>query len=292
MRKHADMSSTLKILDVVVNDITSITISFTESLTFNLIPANISIIATNPDIPNSNVLQIQINKNFLNVICQPLTPLASYFIKLQSIPQHPFESLNGDAVIMANGVANQFLITAPQEPSNTIKTYLNSYFQGNIYNTSDTNNTVISKYINSLSNNLSRALYDIRQAGNENYLSFDVIDKQHIRGLGPYDRLNQESAYEITRVGRTPTGTNTSTTFPFTIFPSFPVTLQRQINTDILTANSIDLVGAFNINTFVLNINNAPVTRVNSIVFNLNTSNPIYTYNISTLGYQIQNSRY
>jgi hypothetical protein len=283
---------TLRIISATAIDSTNINIVFTEALTSNLIPSNISIIANTINIPDSQVLEIKINGSTLSLVCQPLTPLATYFVQLQSLSQYPFESLNGDAIIMENGVANQYLITAPQDPDNVIKNYLNSYFQGNIYNTADSSDTLVSKYINSLANNLSRALYDIRQAGNENYLSFTVTDEQQTRGAGAYDRLNEESAYEIIRVGRTPTGTNVSNTFQFTNFPNYPVTLQRQINTDILTANSIDVAGFFNINTFTLNLNNSPVTRVDSITFNLNTSNQVYTYDISKLGYQIQNSRY
>src|SRR5208282_5534760 len=41
-----------------------------------------------------------------------------------------------------------------------------------------------------------------------------------------------------------------------------------------------------------LNLSNSPVTQVTSIVFTLLTANPLYTYNIQLLGYQLQSSRY
>jgi hypothetical protein len=281
----------LRILNVKVVDSTNISITFTENLTPHLTTSNISILSETPNVPSSEVQTIRISGATLSLTCQPLTPLAAYFITLQSVTNHPFESINGDAIVSTDGVSNRYLITAPLSANNPVKNYLDSFLQGNIYNNDD-DNTVIAKYIQSLSVNISRALYDIRQVKNENYLSFDVIDEQKIRGGGPFDRLNEEGAYEILRVGRTPAGTAVSHTFAFDPFPSFPVTLQRQDNVETLTANSVDDPGFFNINSLTFNFSSSPVTKVTSITFTLNTADPIYVYNIEQLGYQIKNSRY
>lgn len=281
----------LRILDIEVIDSTDINITFTDTLSPNLVTSNVSILADTPNVPDSEVLSVKISGNTLSVICQPLTPMASYFVQLKSVPFHTFESLHGDAILSEDGVSNKYLITAPLEPNNPIRNYLNAFFQDNIYKNED-DNTIIAKYIQSLSIILSRALYDIRQVKNENYLNFDVIDEQQFRGGGPFDRLNEEAAYEILRVGRTPTGSKVSATFPFDDFPSYPITLQKQSNVETLKPNSIDDIGIFNINTLTLNLSNNPITKVNSIVFTFANANPIYTYNIETLGYQIQDSRY
>src|SRR5574338_55885 len=281
----------LRIQNVVVTDSTSISITFTDDLTSNLITSNVSIITDTTGVPSSEVTALKINGAVLSITCQPLTPLASYFIELQSIPLHPFESINGDARIVEDGISNKYAITGPLAPENPIKNYLDAFLYGNIYNNTD-DNTLVAKYIKGLSTILAKALYDIRQAGNENYLSFNVIDEFKSRGEGPFDRLDEESAYEIMRVGRTPAATAVTTTFPFEFFPSYPITLQRQFNNEILTPNSIDDDGFFNINTFTFNFSNSPVTRVDSIVFSLNTVNPVYVYDIEKYGYQIKNSRY
>src|SRR5258708_215468 len=104
---------TLRIVNVQVVDSTDISITFTEDLTPNLFPLNVSIISDTINIPESQVLTVTITGATLSLICQPLTPLASYFITLQSVPQHIFESVNGDARISEDGVSNKFLITAP-----------------------------------------------------------------------------------------------------------------------------------------------------------------------------------
>ena len=280
----------LRIVSVQVVDSSNIDVTFTEDLTPHLITSNVSIISDTPGAPSSDVLIIKITGSMMSLVCQPLTPMADYFLTFQSIlPSYPFQSVNGDAVMPEDGITNKYLITAPLDSNNPIKNYLDSYFSGNIYEHKDSN-TIVAKFIQSLSIQLSRALYDIRQVQNENYLSFNIIDEQKIRGTGPFDRLNEESAYEIIRVGRTATGANITNTFQFDPFPSFPVTLQKQSNVETLTANSIDAPSYFNINSLTLNLSNFPVTKVTSIIFTLNSST--YTYDITKYGYQILDSRY
>lgn len=281
----------LRIVDVKVNDNSNIDIYFTEKLTSNLIASNISIISENPNTPSSEVLLIKVINNYISITCQPLTPAAAYFITLSSKPLHPFISINGSAKISEDGISNKYLITAPIESDNVVKNFFLSYFKENIYQIDD-NDTVAAKYINSLSTIFSKALYDIRQIKNENYLSFTINDEQKSRSAGPFDRLNEEGAYEIIRVGRTPTEARVSSLFSFDAFPSYPITLQKQDSAESLKVNSIDEIGYFNINNFTLNLTNYPITKVNSIIFTLNSANPIYVYNISELGYQITNSRY
>jgi hypothetical protein len=285
------MTKNLRIVNVQVTSSSSIQATFTETLTPNLVTSNVSILANTPSVPDSQVLSVSVVGSVLTVTCIPLIPLAAYFIQFQSTPQNPFQSVNGDAVILQDGVSNKYLITGSMDPDNPVKDYLVKFFNGNIYATDD-ETSVISQYINSLATNLARALYDIRQVQNENYLSFQVVDEQQFRGAGPYDRLYEEGAYEVMRVGLTATNAIATSTLVFTDFPDFPVTLQQQNNQETLKPGSTDQPGIFNINNLTLNLNNSPVTQAISIVFTLLTANPVYTYNIDLLGYQIENSRY
>jgi hypothetical protein len=286
------MTTTLRIVNVQVTSISSISATFTENLTPNLVPANVSIISQTAGAPDAQALIVSVSEATINIISQPLTPLAVYSLQFQSVPQYPFQSVNGDAVIASNGIANVILITAPQSPDNPVANYLSTFYNGSIYDAMQNPNSVVSNYINSLSTNLARALYDIGQLKNENYLELDIVDEQHVRGAGPFDRLLQEGAYEVSRVGINPTNAALTAAISYTNFPSFEVTLQGQNVAETLTANSMDEVGFFNIDDLILNLSNFPVTILNSVVFTLGTNNPIYTYNIATLGYQIQSSVY
>jgi hypothetical protein len=286
------MSAILRIQTVEVTSISTITVTFNQSITPLLIPGNVSIVSQTPGAPNSQALIVSVTEATLQITCQPLTPLASYFLQFQSVPGYPFQALNGGAFISSTGPTNQYLITAPQSPDNPVANYLASFYNGSIYDAMENPNSVVSQYINSLSTNLARALYDIGQLKNENYLELDIVDEQHVRGAGPFDRLYQEAAYLVSRVGINPTNAALTASLPYVVFPSFQVTLQGQNATEILTANSLDQIGFFNIDDLTLNLANSPVTILTSLVFTLGTNNPIYTYNIQDLGYQIQSSIY
>ena len=281
----------LRIKDVKIIDSSNIDVTFTEQLTSNIAVSNVTITSNTTNVPDSDILKVKVNGNKLSINCQPLTQQAVYDLIFKSTSQNQFISINGTARIVEDGVMNKFIIIGPIEPNNPVKDFLTSFFNDNIYNVED-DQTIINKYIKSLSINLAKALYDIRQVKNENYLSFNVIDEQKTRSAGPFDRLNEECAYEIIRVGRTPTGTNSTKIFTFDIFPDYPVTLQKESNTEILTVDSSDTIGKFNVNNLTLNLSSKPVTKINSIIFTLATENPEYEYDIETLGYQIKDSRY
>jgi len=285
------MTTALRITNVAIVSSTQIDVSFTETLTSNLVPSNVSILSQTNNIPDSEVQQLSVTGNVLSITCQPLTPYADYFLQFQSVGGHPFQSTNGDAKISEDGVSNKMIIIGPLPPDNPVNDFLQSFYQNNIYKTEDTT-TVINKYIQSIAINFAKALYDIRQVKNENYLSFTIVDEIHTRGEGPFERLYEEAAYEVFRVGFTTTNSPVSTAFVFEEFPSYPVTLQRQLATEIIQPSSTNNDGTFNIDTLTFNLSNNPVTRVNSIVFTLTTVNPVYEYDISKLGYQILNSRY
>lgn len=285
------MTAILRIVNVAINDSSSISVTFTAALTDNLTPANVSIISQTNNVADSGVLEVTVSGSTLNITCQPMIQFADYFLQFQSVENFPFISVNGNAQISMDGVSNRTLITGPISSDNPVLDFLQSFYQNNIYNITDPT-TVVSSYIQSIAVNFSRALYDIRQCKNENYLSITIVDELHQRGPGPSDRLFEESAYNVFRVGYNPTTDPVSTSFVFADFPTFPVTLQRQIVRESSVPASNDNNGSFNINTLTFNLDHHPVSKVNSIIFTLFTAQPVYNYNIQKLGYQIENSEY
>lgn len=281
----------LRILNVEVIDSTNIKVTFTDNLVPNLGTSNVSIIADTPNVPDAQVQGVRISGANFSINCLPLSPLAAYFLEFRSTNTQPFISIHGESRLPEDGVTNRYLILGPLDSDNPVRNYLGAFLNGNIYDIDD-ENTVVNKYVKALSVAMSRALYDIRQVKNENYLSFTTIDERKIRGPGAFDRLNQEGAYEIIRLGRGPTTANAVASFSEEEFPSFPITLQRQQVAESVSASSLDQVGTFNINSLTFNLSSYPVTRVTSIIFTFATINPIYTYDIETLGYQIKDSRY
>ena len=276
----------LRVSDVKVLSSSSISVSFSEILTENLSTSNVSIFSETINVPDPQVLGISIKNNEIIVDCTPLTNLATYYFIFKSTTKYPFISLNNDSKLLEDGIGNKYIFTGPLEDENIIKNFLLSFFKENIYNLYD-DTTNISKYINSISMNLSKALYDIRQSKNENFLYFNVIDEQKNRGSGPFDRLNEESAYEIVRVGYTPTNTLATNYLNFDSFPYYPVSLKSEIAVENLILDTNNELGVFNLNDLILNLKNNYVLKINSIIFN-NSIN----YNIEKYGYSIFNSKY
>jgi len=281
----------LRISGVQIVSSTTISVTFTENLVNNLVTSNVLIKSETPNVPDPSILKIAVSKKTLNIECQPLTDLAGYYIYFQSVSGHPFISVNGTAKLIEDGIANKYFIVGPVDTNNPVQLYLNNFLKDGVYDLENTN-SLISTYVRSLSQNLVKALYDIRQLGNENYLSLDIIDEKKIRGEGAFDRLLEEGAYDVFRVGRTTTGFTTSKKFIYTETPTYPITLQQESALQTLTSDSINEVGKFNINDLILNLTNFPVTKLKSLVFTLNTANPIFTYDIPKLGYQILDSKY
>ena len=271
------MTAILRIVNVAINSSSSISVTFTAALTSNLIPANVSILAQTSNVGDSQVLSVDVSGSTLTITCQPMIQFADYFLQFQSVENYPFISVNGNAQISMDGVSNRVIITGPISSDNPVLDFLQSFYQNNIYNITDPT-TVVSSYIQSIAVNFARALYDIRQCKNENYLSVTIVDELHQRGPGPSDRLFEESAYNVFRVGLNPTSDPISTSFVFTEFPTFPVTLQRQIVTETAVTASNDNPGSFNINTLTFNLKHNPVSKVDSIVFTLFTDHHIVAY--------------
>ena len=280
----------LRIVSIVVDNSANITATFNANLNEDIGVANMSIVSQTAGAPDSFALIVNVVGNILNINVNPLTPQASYLLTFLSTPTVPFKSLNGDAFLPQDGVSNQYFLTAPIAPGNPIQTYFNNFLQDNVYNTGPT--TTITQYVNALSTTLSQALYDIRQTRNENYLSFTVVDEFQTRGAGPFDRLAEESAYEVLRVAKTPTHAFVSSTTNVPSFPAYEVSLIAAPNTENLTPNSVDIIGAFNINTLQLDLSKIDVIILTSVVFVYNSALQPYTYDISRFGYRILNSNY
>ena len=282
----------LRVLSVTVVDSTTITATFTENITSTINTTNVSIISNLDIVPNPQVLITSVSGNTLTITTQPLTTQAAYFITFASTPSSPFRSLNGDALLVEDGVTNVILILGPADSNNPVLNFLINYLRDQVYDGIHDSSSFVYKLLQSYAINMARALYDVRQSKNENYLSFTIVDERKIRGSGPFDRLVEEGAYEIDRVGINPTGTNSILSVSFTNFPDNPVSLLASSATDILSLSSNNTTDTFNIDNFVLTVSNHPVIILESVIFTYTDGRLPYTYPIDIHGYQLLNSLY
>lgn len=280
----------LRLISFTVNDSTSLSVKFNYSLSPLISVENIIISSQTIGISDPLVLKVLINDNTLNIITQPLVPGAAYITSFSSTENILFKSINGNATILNDGINNKYLFIGLVGDGNPIKNSLLSFFKNSVYDFE--NPSILSKYIDGISSLLSKALYNIGQTKNDNYLSFTVKDELKTRGNGAYDRLNQEGAYEVIRVAETITGTTLSEIIEIDSFPSFPVSLLSTNMVDTLSISNSDTKNSFNIKTLTLNCSKSPLIILNGITFVYNSVLSPFNYNVSTLGYQIQESQY
>jgi hypothetical protein len=282
----------LRVVQVKVISSTSIEATFTEKLTPTLTIANVSIVTNLASVPNPAVLKVSVAGNILTITTQPLTPQASYFITFQSVPSSVFKSLNGDAILFMDGITNVVMILGPADANDPVLNFLINYLGDQVYDGVYDPASTIYKLLQTYASVMGKALYDARQLKNENYLSYTVVDERKIRGSGAFDRLVEEGAYEIDRVGINPTGANSVLTIPFSAFPNNPVSLLGVVATELVTLASDNTASTFNIDTFILTVQKSPVTILQSVVFTYTDGRLPYTYPINLHGYRIFNSLY
>lgn len=284
------MVDNLRVSSITAVSSLEINATFTAPLNPNITVGNIEILSQTPGVPNPEIRKVKVATNSLQISILPLTALAVYTVAFKSTSEVKFNSLNTEALLLEDGIANKQFLIAPVDSTNHAKEYILNYLRENVYNTED--GTVLSAYINTLSTILSTALYDIRQAKNENYLSITIKDEQKTRSAGAFDRLNEESAYEIIRVGKTPSGSSSILSLDFNEFPTDPVTLLRAASSESLSISSLDKSGNFNINTFILTLSKRFITKINSIIFTYSDGHLAYTYDVTKYGYQILDAKY
>lgn len=276
----------LRVTRIRVSANNAIRVEFSNSLDPLINKSNIDIDPILANLPKPQVLDVKVRDKLLYIQANHLTPFANYTVTFQSSDTQRFKSLNGSEFLLEDGKNNTEVVQGAAQPNNTIKNALIDYLSNNIYNLDGSN--FVSKIIDSQSEFLARGLYDIGQAANDNYLEHIVEDERHVRGKGPWDRLNQEGAFEIIRVGLNETDFTKSLSFSFDEFPRDRITLQRtDVNSETLVAGT----GAGTFNGFILTVQNKPVTKLSSVTIFYRNGDTA-EYSIPTLGYQIKSPVY
>lgn len=275
----------LRLLSIKVVDSVTIVAQFTEPLDSLINVANVEISSNVPDVPDPKVLEVSVRGPELSITLQPLTPYSNYFVTFKSTDLFKFKSVNG-SFLFEDGATNVAMVLGAEDPADPVRDLLTGYLKDNIYSLE--NGSLIRDAINSQSTVVSQALHDIGQLKNDNYLTITITDEAKTRGSGPFDRLNEEGAYEIIRVGINPAGSTTSTSQSFTSFPSGPITLQT-----IMVSNE-KLIAGTGDNTFdglILTVDNRFVTKLKNVTIEYQDGST-GIYDISVFGYQILEPRY
>lgn len=276
----------LRINRFLATDSRSFRVEFTDSINPNIGAANIEIESNDTGVATPVIQSTRINGSILYVTTTPMVPMAAYFVTLKSVAGAPFSNFNGTEFLYEDGKTNVVLMLGPAVQDNEIKNNLKTYLSEQVYNLDPGDLT--DDILTSQGDIISRALYDIGQLKSDNYLEITVTDERKTRAKGPYDRLNEEGAFEVLRVGTTDTGSNLDASFFYESFPRDIVTLQRtEVDNESLAFGEGQ--GTFLGN--VLTVAKTPVTKLNSVIFQY-ADGYQREYPIDQYGYQLKSNRY
>jgi hypothetical protein len=282
------VNSILRISDVKVTNSTTIVATFSHNLNTNISADNVAVTAQNLNISDPKITAASVKGNILTITCRPLTSQVFYYVKFVS-GTVDFTDTSSTFHLIEDGKANVQSILGPIDSDNVFMDKLLTAYQNNIYDLES--GTVAHDIFKSYATVFSKALADINQTKNENYLSKNIFDEKKTRGEGAFDRLNEESAYELTRVSKYKIGTFFTDVLEFTSFPRRTVNLLDITIEEVLMSSSFDGAGLFNINNLTLTVSKNFVSALVSVKFTDPDSN-VYVYDIEKYGYQLLDNKY
>jgi hypothetical protein len=278
----------LRILNINASDSRTIKVRFSAPLAEDIGKSNILIESEINNVPDVEVLNVFIRDEILEIETLPHTPFARYKVTFRSTNAVKFRSYDEHQFLIEDDRSNVVKVLGAENDYNPTRDLFVSYLGGpnSVYNLS--RETVIRTILNQVSDMLNKAKADVRQAKTANYLEVEIKDERKTRRYGPWDRLLQEGAFEVTRVGLTPTNETLDGVIPFDYFPKEPITLQREVVTDEVLVLGY---GSGTYNDITLTLKKKPVTKVTSIQIKYENGN-VWTYNIESLGYRINDPKY
>lgn len=273
----------IRIQKLLVRSGTQIDVYFTSSLNASVGVENIVILGAGGGASDLDVISATVDSKILTINVRPMVPQAYYKLILASTSTQVVSGARGETFIEDGATNHVFFLGVAEE--NPIRDALLGDLPG-IYNTDA--GSLIYNTIDPIARAISGSSADVGEAQSANYVSITATDEQKTRGSGPTDRLSNEGAFQLLRVGATPTGTNTTDTIIYDEFPADPVSLQQVLVENEIVSNVVDDTNSFT--GLLINLTNKPVIMIESIVLVRNAVE--YTYNLAQYKYGIKDSKY
>lgn len=278
---------------------------FNGELDSNIGVANISITPVISSVSVPSIKSVSVDNEVLTFTFSPLFPNQQYKFRFFSTSSQSFQSSAGE-VIFEDGKRNAFFAVSPGDESSAIREHMFGNVPGVVYETGERN--VLRDLFNNEAISLQKAKDAIDTVKSGNYLSITVEDELKTRGNGPTDRLDNGGAFEILRVGNTPTGQSVATSFQFSSVRTneFLVRSNSIVNSVVasMTSDPVSLQAVDVVNEKVtddtqlsnhfdgLNIKVAKYPVIQVISVSLFRNNSYTEYNIERFGYTLKSNRY
>lgn len=274
--------SNLRLIKMKAIDSTTIKAKFNYHLDPAINTSNITIVSNTPGIPDCIAIETSIFNEYLTITTRPLTPFALYNLRFVSTDLIKFRSKDGLSYLSNDDTLNNIFL-GPEDPGDPVKEFLVQYLKDNIYDIQS--GTLVNDALNAQASILSRAIYDARQLYSENYLDVTIENELKTRGAGPYDRLDQEGAFEVIRVSKNLSETIFQTNYSYENFPDYPISLQS------VKIRSEELEAGTGFDGLVFTVSKQNVIKLNKLLISYQAGGSA-EYDISSFGYQIKEPRY
>lgn len=294
----------LRIVKFLNRSKTRLEAQFSAQLDSSISIPNVEVTSGTPNVPDLTIKAVTIDGTVIRIDTNQQFPLAFYTLKFKNTTSQNFEDINGNAIQEDNST-NVVQFLGLEEPNTVRDTIFDNLSP--VYNVEEPG--LVRDFLAKEADDLLTGQHDIRETGNANYVDIEVVDEIKRRGFGPTDRLAEEGAYKVSRVGLTPTGSTISGTINFnearatailgnnsenvntkiTSFSSDPISLQTVSVIDERVSNTQNENNGFE--NEVITLANSNVMQIHSIVL-IEESGSETIYNINEYGYQIQSNRY
>lgn len=285
--------------------VSSMSALFNDDLDTDIGVNNITITPTVYSVPTPEVKSVSVDNELLTFTFSPLFPNVQYKFAFVSTSSQSFQTDSGEA-ILEDGTRNAFFEISPGDDVSEVRDSILDNITPVVYETGERN--LLRDVVSTEAYGIQKAKDALATVKAGNYLSVLVEDELKTRGSGPTDKLDNGGAFEILRVGSTPTGQSTATTLEFSstrsasfsvrsgmninsviaTFPSDPVSLQsvdvinEKVTDDTQLANHFD--------GMTIKVSKSPVIQVISV--SLLRDSTYTEYNVESFGYTLKSNRY
>ena len=280
----------LRPISFFVPSTTEIKIYFSLELSESLTADNFSIESISGSGSDLEVVSVSISSNLITLTTRPQVPSNYYLLKLKDSILQSFVSSKGISLI--NDSVSREIFFLGVENVNRIRDDMVSKLP-QLYNVEG---TTIYNIMSNVAEEILDAQHDIGSVLNSNYLKIPVIEEPRTRGVGAYDRLANENAYEVLSVSKfrasdslfaAEVSIDAASTYPFNLREAF-------VDSEEI---SLDSKGN-SFSGFLLSLSKKYITRVSSIKVIKNTDEENCSgeigafYNIKKYKYSILSNRY
>jgi hypothetical protein len=272
----------LRIVNVFIRSSTKIEVYFTNNLDSGISVDNVIIEVPNYTLSSLEITSVVLSNKVMTITTRPMVSGGYYKLIFSSTDNQDFIGTKGEKLI-EDGKNNVHYFVGLNE-NNEIKNRILDNLP-DIYTTES--GSLINDVIGAGAEELLKLANSIQEIKSENYVSVEVVDEEMVRGSGPSDRLLNEGAFQLIRVGSSKTNSTESDSIIFSEFPTSVVSLQ-QIEVTETVSNSSDQGNSFS--GLIISLANKPVIKVLSVV--LIQDGISYEYNIEQYKYGLLESKY